>query len=102
MTRWFLCLFLVAVTAGCSDPLSKMTRLADVELQESSDVASAVAVPSAAQDERPLFERLFSTPEDPVADAVDEAVKSLDGEAQLNAELAPALPLAEGEALADD
>ena len=48
MTRWFLCLFLVAVTAGCSDPLSKMTRLADVELQESSDVASAVALPSAA------------------------------------------------------
>ena len=102
MTRWLLCLFLVAVTAGCSDPLSKMTRLADVELQESSDVASAVALPSAAQDERPLFERLFSTPEDPVADAVDEAVKSLEGEAESSAEFAPALPLTEGEALADE
>ncbi len=78
MTRWLLCLFFGAVTAGCSDPLSKMTRLADVELQDTTEAASAVALPTAAEDNRPLFERLLSGPEDPVANAVEEAVQGLE------------------------
>ena len=97
MTRWLLFLFLGAVTAGCSDPLSKMTRLTDVELQESSDAASAVALPSAAEDDRPLFERLLSTPDDPVADAVEEAVQSLEeaADAALSEERALTAPVPE-------
>lgn len=99
MTRWLLCLFLVAVTAGCSDPLSKMTRLADVELQDEPDAASAVALPTAAEDDRPLFERLLSQPKDPVAEAVEEAVEGLESEAEVAADVVSDAPLAEGEVL---
>lgn len=83
MARWVLCGFLVGFAAGCSDPLSQMTRLADVELQDTTETASAVALPSAGEDNRPLFERLLGPPEDPVADAVAEAVQSLEAEATL-------------------
>jgi hypothetical protein len=86
MKRWVLCVCFASLVAGCGDPLRDVERLAEVELQDTSETASAMELPEAAQDDRPLFERLLSKRETPDEEPLVEAVEGVENAPEMAAE----------------
>ena len=71
MLRWLSVVCVLSLVAGCGDPLRTVPKIGEVELSDSSDSATAVALPETSEDTRPLFERLMRKSDAPAQDAVE-------------------------------
>ena len=86
MLRWLSVVCVLSLVAGCGDPLRTVPKIGEVELSDTSDSATAVALPEASEDTRPLFERLMNRSAAPAQDAAEALEPDEAAEPQVEAE----------------